>query len=183
MKDNNLKQLKLPMPTGPAEKVAAPASSAEAAMNNVPENTPLDKVLKVPAIAPEPGAYQRLVIGVRRLYIYSHEQVKSFRRMDKQPGGLASNICLSLEHTMRSAFTVMAYNPKVDREQLLRDMSIDFKMMETNIRAAYEMKLIIKDIYSHWYKEIYRLDDMVIGLAMGIQKKKRATRNPKKMKK
>ena len=184
MKDNNYTKPKQANGASqPAAGAAAPASYDGAAADGENENLPLSDVLKIPAIAPDRGAIQRLILSTESLYTHSHRNVELFCKSQKQPGGLGNNIRQWTEHTMRLALLIQSYNPTLDREKMLREMSIDLKMIEVNIKTAFKMNIINKLQYKDWFKEIYRLDDMAIGLAMGFQKKKRAARSPKKTKK
>lgn len=184
MKDNNYTKPKQANDASqPADGAVAPASYDGATVDGENENLPLSDVLKIPAIVPDRGAIQRLILSTESLYTYSHRNVELFCKSQKQPGGLGNNIRQWAERTMRLALLIQSYNPTLDREKMLREMSIDLKMIEVNIKAAFKMNIINESQCKDWFKEVYRLDDMAIGLAMGFQKKKRAARSPKKMKK
>lgn len=117
--------------------------------------------------------YGELKLMIEKLFCYSVNRIRNFPRDQKWPAGVGSNIMNYLNQGLELVFEIAAYNPSYDREAGLRKLSIKIKMIETQIKAAYDCRFINNKRLEVWTRQLVEIDNFAIGLAMYLQKEGR----------
>lgn len=128
----------------------------------------LSKTIK--PLQPSVDRYGEIKLHLDQLMNYSVDRIHYFKREQKMPAGLGSNIMLLLEQAYELVFEIAAYNPDYNRQVGLRKLSIKLKVLAANVRAAYVAKQITAQKWEIWTRYIVAVDDMAIAMAMYLQK-------------
>lgn len=123
---------------------------------------------------PTPDMYDQLYRQMRQLYDYTYDRLDKFPKVQKLPGGLVPIITGLTNYCLESTIETNLYNPKVDKEQLLRKMSVKLKVLMVVVETCCRKHCISHQNREAWSRMIAGLDNLVIGLAMGIEKNHKA---------
>ena len=128
---------------------------------------PMDKV------RPDRDAFAQLLRQTDELVRDSLVRAKLFQRCEKQAGGMVTLIMQSVDRCLHSDIAVNLYNPGLDREATLREMTVELKTLATYVNAACQAKQISLHKCEVWQRQINGVDNLVVGLAIGLQRKRR----------
>ena len=62
------------------------------------------------------------------------------------------------------------YNPNLDREATLREVTVELKVLATYIDAACQARHITPHKCEVWQRQVNGVDNLAVGLAMGLQR-------------
>ena len=122
---------------------------------------------------PTQDMYGQLYRQVRQIYDYTYDRLDKFPKVQKLPGGLVPIITALTNYCLESTIEINLYNPKLDKEQLLRKMSVKLKVLTVVVETCCRKHCISYQNREAWSRMIAGLDNLVIGLAMGIEKSAR----------
>lgn len=121
----------------------------------------------------KPGvdAFGTLLRRLRQLVGYTYDRVGNFPKNQKLFVGLGNDVISRTNYCMELALTVTSYNAKVDKESVLREMSIKLKMLQELVNKCCNCHYITKQNREAWLRMLVEIDDMAIGMAMSFQNK------------
>lgn len=121
----------------------------------------------------KPGvdAFGTLLRRLRQLVGYTYDRVGNFPKNQKLFVGLGNDVISRTNYCMELALTVTSYNTKVDKENVLREMSIKLKMLQELVNKCCHCHYITKQNREAWLRMLVEIDDMAIGMAMSFQNK------------
>lgn len=125
---------------------------------------PMDK------IRPSRDLYAQLLRLTDELVKDSLVRTRLFHKSEKQAGGIVAPIMQSVDKCLRLVIAINMYNPNLDREAALREVTVELKVLATYVDAACRAKHITLRKCEVWQRQINSVDNLVVGLAMGLQR-------------
>lgn len=104
---------------------------------------------------------------------YTYNLIERYPKGQKLYVGVANTIVPMTGECLEMIHKVCAYNPKLDKEQLLRDMSCKLKTIEDHVEISCRKRYISVRNRDAWIKKLIHIDDTAIGIAMWIEKQAR----------
>ena len=144
--------------------------------NNEPKQRLTDPLR---AVKPSQNLYAIMYREMKRLYKYTYDRLETYPKWQKHGIGPASRIAELTQDNLRGALEVYGYNPKLDKEQILRRMSINFKELNVLVELSCAHDWIKPQNREAWSRMISKLDDQTIGFAMGMEKQARERQTKK----
>lgn len=118
-----------------------------------------------------PDLYRMLLRKMLDLLDYTYMLLNKFNKGQKLYVGLGCSIASLTNESLVLIHTVCGYNPKIDRESILRQLTARLKSLENLVDASYRQRYISSKNRESWLRKIVEIDNIVIGLAMWLQKK------------
>ena len=149
---------------------ATPPAVAKAKVRNSRGRTkrrltdPMDK------IRPSRDLYAQLLRLTDALVKDSLVRTRLFQKCEKQAGGIVVPIMQSVNKCLRLVIAINMYNPNLDREATLREVTVELKVLATYIDAACQAKHITPHKCEVWQRQVNGVDNLAVGLAMGLQR-------------
>ena len=69
-------------------------------------------------------------------------RTRLFQKCEKQAGGIVAPIMQSVDKCLRLVIAINMYNPNLDREAALREVTVELKVLATYVDAACRAKHI-----------------------------------------
>lgn len=107
---------------------------------------------------------------------YTYNLIERYPKGQKLYVGVANTIVSMTGECLEMVHKVCAYNPKLDKEQLLRDMSCKLKTIEDHVEISCRKRYISIRNRDAWIKQLIHIDDTVIGIAMWLEKQAKEKR-------
>lgn len=130
---------------------------------------------KLTPLEPSLDRYGELRHLLLQLLVYTDARIRQFPRDEKWPAGLGCVIMSDLRDCYALIFAVAAYNPKYDREQGLRQLSVKLKIQMEYVTASYRAKYITAQNLEAWQRQLVAIDNQVIAMAMYLQRHETTT--------
>lgn len=105
------------------------------------------------------------------LATYSYERVDLFPKRHKLFVGIGESIISEINECLKLVHIICAYNPKVDKEARLRELSTKLKALEDYVTIAYRQRDIAARNRDAWVRMLTRVDDLAIGIAIWLEKR------------
>lgn len=129
------------------------------------------------AVKPTQNLYAIVYRDMRRLYKYTYDRLESYPKVQKGNVGVGSRIAQLTQDNLRGSLEVYSYNQKLDKEMILRRMSVNFKELNILVEISCDHCWIKPQNRLAWARMLSGLDDRVISYAMGLQKRAREAAN------
>ena len=84
--------------------------------------------------------------------------------------GIVVPIMQSVNKCLRLVIAINMYNPNLDREATLREVTVELKVLATYIDAACQARHITPHKCEVWQRQVNGVDNLAVGLAMGLQR-------------
>lgn len=123
------------------------------------------------AVKPTQNLYAIVYRDMRRLYKYTYDRLESYPKVQKGNVGVGSRIAQLTQDNLRGSLEVYSYNQKLDKEMILRRMSVNFKELNILVEISCDHHWIKPQNRLAWARMLSELDDRVISYAMGLQKR------------
>lgn len=127
----------------------------------------LDKMVN--ATAPSPDLYGMMYRHMGWTINYTYAIIERFPKVDKMRVGLSNDIKELVNKCMHQVLAISSYNPFNNREEMLRELSVDLKMVNVLIRVAYKQRLITAKNLETWTGKVSSVDNIAIGLAVWLE--------------
>ncbi len=105
------------------------------------------------------------------LATYSYERVDLFPKRHKLFVGIGESIISEINECLKLVHVICAYNPKIDKEARLRELSTKLKALEDYVSIAYHQRDIAARNRDAWVRMLTRVDDLAIGTAVWLEKR------------
>lgn len=135
---------------------------------------PMDKV------RPSRDLYAQLLRLTDALVKDSLVRTRLFQKCEKQAGGIVVPIMQSVNKCLRLVIAINMYNPNLDREATLREVTVELKVLATYIDAACQAKHITPHKCEVWQRQVNGVDNLAVGLAMGLQRARQENEKDRK---
>lgn len=127
-------------------------------------------------IKPTVDLFGQLQRDMLRVVDYTYNLIEKFPKGQKLYVGVANTIVSMVGECLLSIHKVCAYNPKVDKEQLLRDVSCKLKTIEDHVEISCRKRYISLKNRDAWIRQLANIDNVVIGIAMWLESQEKAKR-------
>lgn len=127
-------------------------------------------------IKPSVDLFGQLQRDTLRVVDYTYNLIEKFPKGQKLYVGVANTIVSMVGECLLSIHKVCAYNPKIDKEQLLRDVSCKLKTIEDHVEISCRKRYISLKNRDAWTRQLTNIDDVVIGIAMWLESQEKAKR-------
>jgi hypothetical protein len=124
-------------------------------------------------VRPKKGSthvYRALRISVRSIVTYTYTVLELFPKRHKERFGLGMDIVTVANRCLELAIEIEQYNPAMDRISKLRELSVKLKMLEELVEVSHACYTINEKKRNSWMQMITNADNVVVGLAMGLEK-------------
>lgn len=122
-------------------------------------------------IKPTADLYGMMYANTGKLLDYTYTIVLKFPKKQRYYNGLAMDIKHETNEIMLQVIRIVSYNPYNNREQLLRELSVNLKFLAALIRVAYKKYYISDKNLDVWTRMTTRVDDLAVGIAMYLERK------------
>ena len=119
---------------------------------------------------PTPDLYGQLLRRTLHLVHYTYDRIEKYPKGQKLYVGLGNTIINETNSCLKAIRSVCVYNPSASREVILRDISVSLKTLEDLVTISCDKKFISIRNRDAWLRQLTELDDVVIGLAMWLEK-------------
>ena len=106
-----------------------------------------------------------------RLARYTYDRIDGFPKRHKLFVGIGESIVAKTDECLELIHVVCAYNPRVDKEARLRELSVKLKTVEDYVMIAYYQHHITARNRDAWIRMLTEVDNLAIGIAMWLEKK------------
>lgn len=121
-------------------------------------------------------AYGEIFRSIRRLTDYTYDRTVKFPKHERLMIGLGSDVNERTANCLQLSIGICAYNPADDREQMLRQLSVQLKTLQVMVELCKRRRYINGKVRDAWLRMLVGADNSVIGLAMHLEKQKPTTK-------
>lgn len=130
-------------------------------------------------IKPTLDLYGSMYAKAGKLLSYTYTIVLKFPKKQRYYNGLAMDIKHQTHEIMLQVIRIVSYNPYNNREQLLRELSVNLKFLAMLVRVAYKKHHISDRNLDVWTRMTTDVDDLAVGIAMYLERKRHSHQSSK----
>jgi hypothetical protein len=118
-----------------------------------------------------PNLFRALRISTRRLAQYSYTVLELFPKRHRERFGLGVDMISAVNRCLFLTIKIESFGARERRAELLRELSLQLKYLAELVEMAFGIYLIDNKRKETWLRGVIELDNVAIGLAMGIDRK------------
>ena len=141
---------------------AVPPAVAKVKVRNSRGRTKRRLTDSMDKIRPSRDLYAQLLRLTDELVKDSLVRTRLFNKSEKQAGGIVAPIMQSVDKCLRLVIAINMYNPNLDREAALREVTVELKVLATYVDAACRAKHITLRKCEVWQRQINSVDNLVV---------------------
>lgn len=115
-------------------------------------------------------AYGEIFRSIRRLTDYTYDRTVKLPKHERLMVGLGSDINRRTADCLQLSISICAYNPDCNREQMLRQLSVQLKTLQVMVELCKRRRYINEKARDAWLRMLVDVDNSVIGVAMYLEK-------------
>jgi hypothetical protein len=100
---------------------------------------------------------------------YMYVILEKFPKKQKERFGLGNDIKALTNGCMLQVIRIINYNPFSNREEMLRELSANLKMMCVFAKIAYKQRLVSDRQLQAWVRNVTKVDNLAVGIAMWME--------------